>query len=73
MDINGLKMGAKKMSDRFLRWKAVRPIIGDVGRTTIWRWMREGSFPKSRRIGKSATAWLESEIQEWIRNRSAME
>jgi prophage regulatory protein len=41
-----------------------------LGRTTIWRMMREGRFPQSRRIGKMATAWLESEVDEWIQERA---
>ncbi|MGH9960645.1 MAG: helix-turn-helix transcriptional regulator [Pyrinomonadaceae bacterium] len=38
-----------------------------MGRTTIWRMMREGRFPQSRRIGKVAKAWLEDEVEEWIK------
>ncbi len=34
-------------------------------RTTIWRIEREGRFPQSRRIGKSAKAWLEAEVIKW--------
>jgi predicted DNA-binding transcriptional regulator AlpA len=32
--------------------------------------MQEGRFPKSHRIGKAAAAWLESEIEEWIKKRA---
>jgi predicted DNA-binding transcriptional regulator AlpA len=32
--------------------------------------MQEGRFPQSRRIGKAATAWLESEVEEWIQKRA---
>jgi predicted DNA-binding transcriptional regulator AlpA len=35
---------------------------------TIWLWMREGTFPRSRELG-GKTAWLESEIEAWISNR----
>jgi predicted DNA-binding transcriptional regulator AlpA len=34
---------------------------------TIWKWMREGTFPRSRNTGK--TTWVESEVNEWILNR----
>lgn len=37
----------------------------------IWRWMREGKFPRSLKVGKGPAgrvAWKESEIQEWIDN-----
>jgi len=35
---------------------------------TIWQWMREGKFPRSRNIGGKA-AWLESDIEAWIQAR----
>ena len=36
---------------RYLRFKELRQRV-PLGRTTIWRMMREGRFPQSRRIGK---------------------
>jgi hypothetical protein len=32
--------------------------------------MREGRFPQSRRIGKTAKAWLEEEVEDWIRKQA---
>ncbi len=32
---------------------------------TVWRMMREGKFPRGRAVG-GKTAWLESEIDDWI-------
>ncbi len=54
---------------RYIRFKELRKSI-PLGRTTIWRMMREGRFPQSRRIGKMAAAWLESEVEEWTRQRA---
>jgi prophage regulatory protein len=54
------------MSMRFIRFKELRQRI-PLGRTTIWRMMREGRFPQSRRIGKMAAAWLESEVEDWMK------
>jgi len=54
---------------RYIRFKELRKLI-PLGRTTIWRMMREGRFPQSRRIGKMATAWLESEVEDWIKERA---
>jgi predicted DNA-binding transcriptional regulator AlpA len=34
---------------------------------TIWKQMREGTFPHSRAIGGKAV-WVEAEIDEWIAN-----
>ncbi len=54
---------------RYIRFKELRQLI-PLGRTTIWRMMREGRFPQSRRIGKMAAAWLESEVEDWIKERA---
>lgn len=54
---------------RYIRFKELRKSI-PLGRTTIWRMMREGRFPQSRRIGKMAAAWLESEVEDWIKERA---
>jgi prophage regulatory protein len=35
---------------------------------TIWAWMKEGKFPRSREIGDRKVAWLESDIEDWIVN-----
>jgi predicted DNA-binding transcriptional regulator AlpA len=32
--------------------------------------MRENRFPRSRKIGKVARAWLENEIEDWIKKRA---
>jgi prophage regulatory protein len=59
------------ISMRYIRFKELRQRV-PLGRTTIWKMMREGRFPQSRRIGKMATAWLENEIEEWIKNRAGI-
>ena len=33
--------------------------------TTIWKWMPQGTFPRSRVCG-GKTCWLESDIDAWI-------
>src|SRR6266850_2172962 len=35
---------------------------------TIWQWMRDGKFPRSRKLG-GKTCWLASEVENWIINR----
>ena len=37
--------------------------------TTIYKMMKEGTFPRSRRIGSKRVNWLLSEVNEWIRNQ----
>ena len=48
-----------------LRLPRVREVTG-LSTSTIWRLEQEGKFPKRRRIGKRAIAWLESEIKHWV-------
>lgn len=33
---------------------------------TIWKRMREGTFPRSRYLGPFKTVWLACEVEEWI-------
>ncbi|MGA7310498.1 MAG: AlpA family phage regulatory protein [Pseudolabrys sp.] len=42
-------------------------VIGRTGLSypTIWQWMREGKFPRSRDVGGRAM-WLASDIEKWI-------
>jgi predicted DNA-binding transcriptional regulator AlpA len=36
-----------------------------VSYPTIWRWMRDGSFPRSRAVG-DRSMWIESEVDAWL-------
>ena len=54
---------------RVLRLKEVRHKTG-LGRSTIYRWMDEGKFPKPVRLGARSVAWIEHEIDEWLMSRS---
>jgi prophage regulatory protein len=42
-------------------------VLDRVGVTfpTIWKWMREGKFPRSRQLG-GKSCWIESEVEAWI-------
>ena len=57
------------MKERFVSVKEVRQIAGNKSRVTIWRWVRDGNFPKPRQIGPNSIGWLESEINGWIESR----
>ena len=57
------------MIDRFLREPECKRITG-LSRTTRWRLERAGQFPKRRQISANVVAWLESEIDEWLRARA---
>ena len=53
---------------RFLRIsEVIRRVV--VSRPTIYRWMREGTFPKQIAIGANSVVWLESDITKWMDQR----
>ena len=49
---------------RLLSRREVMERVG-VSYPTLWSWMRENKFPRSREIG-GKVAWLESEVDKWI-------
>ncbi len=53
------------MSERIIRRPQVESLTG-LSRSTIYRRMEEGSFPKSISIGGRLQGWIESDIQGWI-------
>ncbi len=38
-----------------------------LSRSTVLNRVKEGTFPKSLKTGPRRVAWLESEIDEWIK------
>ncbi|SMG09869.1 helix-turn-helix transcriptional regulator [Paraburkholderia susongensis] len=38
----------------------------DLGRSTIYRLIAEGKFPKPFQILPNRNAWIESDIDEWL-------
>lgn len=51
---------------RLIYKKELLKIVG-CSYPSIWAWMRQGTFPKSREIGRKV-AWYEDEVQEWLDN-----
>ena len=54
---------------RLLRFPALRERTG-LSRSTIWRLERRGAFPRHRRISANSVAWIEEEVDVWIRERA---
>ena len=55
-------------TDHLLRLNEVLIRTG-LARTTIYRKMRDGSFPEPLKIGVRAVRWPESEIKAWLATR----
>lgn len=53
---------------RVIRLKEVIHRTG-LGRSTIYRWMGEGKFPKAVKLGGHSVAWVEQEIDRWLTER----
>ena len=47
-----------------------RPGKLPVSPATIWRWVREGKFPKPFKLGESVTVWDAAEVDAFIAGRS---
>jgi prophage regulatory protein len=50
---------------RLIKLKEVMNYTG-LGRSSIYKFMAEGHFPKSIALGARAIAWESSEIEEWV-------
>lgn len=59
-----------RRATRLIRLKEVQHRVG-LGRSTIYRWMAEGNFPKPVQLGGYAVAWTEEAIDDWIRIKAA--
>jgi len=53
---------------RLIRLKVVIESTG-MARSTIYKYMSEGIFPKPVSLGVRSVAWVESEVQDWIISR----
>ena len=58
-------------SHKLISWKAVRPMVGNLSRTTWWRLQRAGSAPRPITLSPGRVAWLEADINAWIDARRA--
>ncbi|WP_046487648.1 helix-turn-helix transcriptional regulator [Pseudomonas veronii] len=55
---------------RIIRLKEVINSTG-LARSTIYKYISEGAFPKPIPLGDRSVGWLESEIHNWILARVA--
>lgn len=59
------------MSQRLIRISELASTKGKRGKlpvspATIWRWVRDGQFPKPFKLGKSTTVWDQSLVDEFL-------
>ena len=60
------------MVDRLLRRREVERITG-LSRSSIYRMMHDGDFPRPVRVSPTAVRWKESDITAWLESRPVAE
>jgi len=56
---------------KMLRLAEVIEMTG-LSRSTIYRYESNADFPKRRRIGPNAVPWLDTDIEDWMQSRPAI-
>jgi predicted DNA-binding transcriptional regulator AlpA len=51
--------------ERYLAWPEVRPLFGNISRTTAWRGVRAGWLPRPVQVSPGRHAWAASDIAAW--------
>lgn len=59
-----------KTTNRMIRIAQVQEQTG-LPRSTIYDLIADGRFPKQVKLSERCSAWVESEIQDWISERIA--
>lgn len=62
--VQAQKPDRKRKRSRLLSKVEVLEIVGHTF-PTVWAWMRDGRFPRSREVGGKAY-WFEHEIDAWL-------
>lgn len=56
---------------RLIRLKEVIAKTG-LSRSSIYSYISEQKFPANVPLGDRATAWVESEVDEWLKNKQSI-
>ena len=59
---------AVSVENSVLRTPEVTSLTG-LSRSTIYRLMGDGSFPRQRKLGPNSVGWLQGEVAQWINSR----
>ncbi len=43
-----------------------------VSRSSIWAWVKNGTFPKPIKLGKNCTAWNAEDVHAWVEKRTLL-
>jgi prophage regulatory protein len=69
--LNEHNHGQTQAANRLPRLIRLDEVIAQVGmsRSSLYAAIDRGEFPKQLKIGARSVAWLESDVQAWIRQR----
>lgn len=65
------------MTQRIIRIKDIATTPANTGilpvsPATMWRWVRDGKFPKPFKLGTCVTVWNLSDVENFIASNSAI-
>jgi prophage regulatory protein len=60
-----------KQPTTFYRLPKVREIAGGVSPSTLWNWVKKGTFPKPVKLSENCTAWCSVDVEAWAQERIA--
>lgn len=53
---------------KLIRLNEVQALTG-LGRSTVYKYISQGTFPCSVKLGGRSSAWVEAEVKAWIAER----
>lgn len=53
---------------RIMRLHEVMSVTG-LGRSSVYKYMAHGTFPKPVLLGEKAVGWVSTEIEDWVKAR----
>jgi prophage regulatory protein len=57
---------------KYIRAQELATILA-VHRSTLWRWVRDGHFPRPVRLGPNTVAWDSIQVDAWPASREGAE
>ena len=58
-------MKSPSSAQSYLREKQVLELL-PVNRSTLWRWVKDGYFPKPRKVSSGVTVWSRNEVLAFV-------
>lgn len=57
-----------QISEAVMRIIRLSEVLASTGlaRSTVYKYVSDGSFPKPVSLGDRAVGWVESEVQDWV-------